>query len=150
MDEATSALAGLIPEYFPAALRERAKRVLSVHERIRRERGSNLVSFRFDLLKQKEYAELTQDILSLYEACIFRYGEGNYGHEDSIHQTGPLCDLYEGLYRAWARPGVQLAGRAIRCCLRLYQESGSCRLDNGPRFFGFRDKEDRSTMEARS
>src|SRR5258708_38814507 len=46
------------------------------------------------------------------------------GHEDSIHQTGPLCDLYEGLYRAWARPGVQLAGRAIRCCLRLYQESG--------------------------
>src|SRR6266403_5787578 len=51
------------------------------------------------------------------------------GHEDSIHQTGPLCDLYEGLYRAWARPGVQLAGRAIRCCLRLYQESGSCRLE---------------------
>jgi hypothetical protein len=48
---------------------------------------------------------------------------------ESIHQTGPLCDLYEGLYRAWARPGVQLAGRAIRCCLRLYQESGSCRLD---------------------
>src|SRR5258708_39426009 len=28
------------------------------------------------------------------------------GHEDSIHQTGPLCDLYEGLYRAWPRPGV--------------------------------------------
>ena len=71
MDEATSALTGLIPEDFPAALRERAKRVLSVRERVRRERGSSLVSFRFDLLKQKEYAELTQDILSLYEACIF-------------------------------------------------------------------------------
>ena len=53
MDEATSALTGLIPEYFPAALRERAKRVLSVRERIRRERGSNLVSFRFDLLETK-------------------------------------------------------------------------------------------------
>src|SRR5260370_24097089 len=54
------------------------------------------------------------------------------GHEDSIRQTDPLRDLYESLYRAWARPGVQLAGRAIRCCLRLYQESGPCRLDPDP------------------
>jgi hypothetical protein len=71
MDEATSALTGLIPEYFPAALRERAERVLSVRDRVRRERGSNLVSFRFDLLKEEEYAALTQDILILYEVCIF-------------------------------------------------------------------------------
>lgn len=42
MDEATSALTGLIPEDFPAALRERAKRVLSVRERVRRERGSRV------------------------------------------------------------------------------------------------------------
>src|SRR5258705_9332746 len=53
-------------------------------------------------------------------------------HEVSIRQTGPMRDLYEGLYRAWTRPGVQLAGRAIRCCLRLYQESGPCRLDPDP------------------
>src|SRR5882757_5493036 len=26
------------------------------------------------------------------------------GHEGDIGQTGPLCDLYEGLYRAWTRP----------------------------------------------
>ncbi len=71
MDEATSALTGLIPEYFPAALRERAERVLSVRDRVRRERGSNLASFRFDLLKGEEYAALTQDILILYEVCIF-------------------------------------------------------------------------------
>src|SRR5712672_2860631 len=32
------------------------------------------------------------------------------GHEGSLHQTGPLCDLYAGLYRAWwewpERPGA--------------------------------------------
>src|SRR5205823_5677166 len=54
------------------------------------------------------------------------------GHEGTIRQIGPLRDLYEGFYRAWARPGVQLARRAIRCCLRLYQESGPCRLDPDP------------------
>lgn len=71
MDEATTALTGLTPAYFPAAVRENAERILSVRERVRRERGSNVVSFRFDLLNKKEYAALTQDILSLYEACIF-------------------------------------------------------------------------------
>src|SRR5713101_2117775 len=35
------------------------------------------------------------------------------GHEDSIHQTGPLCDLYEGLYRPRTRPGIQLARRPV-------------------------------------
>src|SRR6266404_1134137 len=44
------------------------------------------------------------------------------GHEGTFGQAGPLRDLYPGLYRSWARPGVQLAGRAIRCCLRLYQD----------------------------
>jgi hypothetical protein len=43
-----------------------------------------------------------------------------------------LRDLYQGLYRAWARPGVQLAGRAIRCRLRLHQKPGSCGLDPDP------------------
>ena len=68
--EATSALTGLIPAYFPVALRKRAERVLSARERVRREH-SDAVSFRFDRLKEEEYAALTQDILSLYEACIF-------------------------------------------------------------------------------
>jgi hypothetical protein len=71
MDEATSALKGLIPGFFPAAMRERAERVLGVRERVRRESDSNVVLFRFDLLKPKECAALTQDILSLFEACIF-------------------------------------------------------------------------------
>ena len=47
-------------------------------------------------------------------------------------KAGPLCDLYQGLHRARARPGVQLAGRAIRCRLGLYQEPGPCRLDPDP------------------
>ena len=71
MDEATSALTSLIPEYFPIAIRERAERVLSVRERVRREHGSILVSFPFELLKPKECTALIQDILSLYEACLF-------------------------------------------------------------------------------
>jgi hypothetical protein len=70
MEEATSALTGLIPAYFPVALRKRAERVLSARERVRREH-SNAVSIRFDLLKEEECAALTQDIMSLYEACIF-------------------------------------------------------------------------------
>ena len=71
MDEATSALKGLIPQHFPLAIRERAERVLSVREKLRRDSESNLGSFPFDLLKPKECAALVRDILSLYEACIF-------------------------------------------------------------------------------
>src|SRR5258706_15711986 len=49
-------------------------------------------------------------------------------HETSFDQTSPLRDLYSGLDRARARPGIQLTGCAIRCCLGLYKESGPCRL----------------------
>jgi hypothetical protein len=71
IDEATSALMDLIPQYFPKAIRERAERVLSVREKLRRGHDSNVGSFPFDLLKPKECAALIRDILSLYEACIF-------------------------------------------------------------------------------
>ena len=71
LDEATYALTGLVPGYFPVPMRERAERVLSVREKVRREKGSDLVAFRFDRLRPKECASLAQDILSLYEACIF-------------------------------------------------------------------------------
>src|SRR5260221_5688275 len=54
------------------------------------------------------------------------------GHEGSFSQARPLRDLYEGFYRAWPRPGVQLAGRAIRGGLRLHQKPGPCRLDPDP------------------
>jgi transposase InsO family protein len=47
-------------------------------------------------------------------------------------QAGPLCDLHEGLHRARARSGIQLAGCPVRCRLRLYQEPGTCRLDPDP------------------
>lgn len=69
IDEATSALMDLIPQYFPKAIREKAERVLSVREKLRRDH--NVGSFPFDRLKPKECAALIQDILSLYEACIF-------------------------------------------------------------------------------
>ena len=71
LDEATSALMDLIPQYFPKAIREKAERVLSVREKLRRDYDSNVGSFPFDLLKPKECAALIRDILSLYEACIF-------------------------------------------------------------------------------
>ncbi|MDO8293364.1 MAG: hypothetical protein Q7T29_10960 [Gallionella sp.] len=71
IDEATSALMDLIPQYFPKAIREKAERVLSVREKLRRDHDSNVGSFPFDLLKPKECAALIRDILSLYEACIF-------------------------------------------------------------------------------
>ena len=70
IDEATSALTGLVPEYFPKAMREKAERVLGVREKVRRDHGSKLVSFPFDHLKPKECTALIQDILSLYEACL--------------------------------------------------------------------------------
>src|SRR5258707_14084172 len=54
------------------------------------------------------------------------------GHEGSFSQARPLRDLYEGFYRACPRPGVQLAGRAIRGGLRLHQKPGPCRLDPDP------------------
>ena len=71
MDEATSALTGLIPQHFPLAIRERAERILGVREKLRRDHPSNRKTFLFDLLKPRECAALIQDILSLYEACIF-------------------------------------------------------------------------------
>jgi len=71
IDEATSALTGLVPEYFPKAMRKKAERVLSVREKVRRDQGSKLVSFPFDHLKPRECTSLIQDILSLYEACLF-------------------------------------------------------------------------------
>ena len=71
LNEATSALTGLVPEYFPKAMREKAKRVLGVCEKVRRDHSSKLMSFPFDLLKPKECTALIQDILSLYEACLF-------------------------------------------------------------------------------
>ena len=71
IDEATSALVDLTPQYFPKAIREKAERVLSIREKLRRDDNSNVGSFPFDLMKPKECVALIRDILSLYEACIF-------------------------------------------------------------------------------
>src|SRR5258705_7218584 len=35
------------------------------------------------------------------------YRRWKLGHESSVGQTGPLCDLYPCLHRAWPRPGVK-------------------------------------------
>src|SRR5258706_1127560 len=56
------------------------------------------------------------------------------GHEDSILQTCPLCDLYDGLYLPWARPGVQLSCLAIQSSLRIIKYTGSYRLDIDSRY----------------
>jgi len=75
IDQATSALMDLVPQYFPKAIREKAERVLSVREKLQHHNDSNVGSFPFDLLKPKECAALIRDILSLYEACIFDMSE---------------------------------------------------------------------------
>src|ERR1700681_4963411 len=54
------------------------------------------------------------------------------GHEGSFSQAGPLRHLHPGLDRARAGPGVQLTGCPIRCCFRIYKESGPCRLGPDP------------------
>ena len=71
MDNATSALASLSPRYFPKTIREKAERVLTAREKLICDHDSKSVSFPFDRLKPKEFDELIQDILSLYEACVF-------------------------------------------------------------------------------
>ena len=40
------------------------------------------------------------------------------GHEGALGQAGPLCVLYEGLHRARARSGIQIAG----CVARRHRE----------------------------
>src|SRR5260370_31420636 len=50
-------------------------------------------------------------------------------HEGSLDQGRALCRLRPRLHGIWTRPGVQFAGRPIRCRVSLYKESGSCRLD---------------------
>ena len=70
IDEATSALTGLVPGDFPKAMRGKAESVLGVREKVRRDHGSKRVSFPFDQLKPKECTALIQDVLSLYEACL--------------------------------------------------------------------------------
>ncbi len=52
MGEVTSALAGLVPGDFPKAMREKAERVLSVRETVRRRHGSKLVSLRSSETKE--------------------------------------------------------------------------------------------------
>jgi hypothetical protein len=79
IDEATSALADLIPQYFPKSIRETAERVLSIREKLRRDDNSNVGSFPFDLMKPKECAALIRDILSI-RSMHFRYVEGNKGN----------------------------------------------------------------------
>ena len=71
IDEATSALADLTPQYSPKAIREKAERVLSIRAKFRRDVNSNVESYPFDLPKPKECVALIRDILNLYEACIF-------------------------------------------------------------------------------
>ncbi len=59
-------------------------------------------------------------------------GDGGSAMKAPSVKAGPLRDLYEGLHRPRARPGVQLTGRAIRCRLRLHQKPGPRRLDPDP------------------
>jgi hypothetical protein len=71
LDHATSALASLSPRYFPKTIREKAEKVLSIREQLSCDQESKSKCFPFDRLKPKECDALIQDILNLYEVCIF-------------------------------------------------------------------------------
>lgn len=68
IDQATSALTGLSAQSFPKPARERAERILKLREKIQRGHETKRAAKR---LKSKECVALIQDILSLYEECIF-------------------------------------------------------------------------------
>lgn len=70
LEDAISALANLSPRYFPKAMREKAERVLTIREKLVCDEDAKS-SLPFDRLKPKEFDALVQDILSLYEACVF-------------------------------------------------------------------------------
>jgi len=71
MNEATLPLVELSPEHFPVCIRRRAAFVLGARSRVRQVYyRSKLVSFEFGRLSPKEREELTESIVSLYEACI--------------------------------------------------------------------------------
>lgn len=76
MDRATFALTDLLPEHFPARIRGRANKVLSVRSRVRHQYGDSgdSVHFHFEWLSSKERDALISDILSLYEACLLDLG----------------------------------------------------------------------------
>src|SRR5258706_9903586 len=68
------------------------------------------------------------------------YRRRRLGHESSFGQTGPLCDLYPRLHRAWPRPtgmGPALAagdGDVRWVCYRAASESNGFVMlpRNGP------------------
>jgi hypothetical protein len=76
MDKATRELVKYRPEDFPARLRKRAVRVLTVREKVRRDYlAANDSYFHFECLKPKQRWALFSDILALYEACLIDMGK---------------------------------------------------------------------------
>ena len=78
MDRVTSCLCKFRPDEFPERIRNRARIVLSVRERVAREYPTDRL-YHFERLTTKQRRALKGDIIALYEACLFDLGAmGDY------------------------------------------------------------------------
>ena len=70
MDRVTFCLCLFRPEEFPERIRNRARMVLGVRERVAQEYPTDTL-YHFDRLTPKQRRALEGDIIALYEACLF-------------------------------------------------------------------------------
>jgi len=73
MDRVTYCLCLFRPEEFPERIRNRARMVLGVRERVAQEYRTDTL-FHFERLTPKQRRALEGDIVALYEACLFDLG----------------------------------------------------------------------------
>jgi hypothetical protein len=73
MDRVTYCLCTLRPEDFPERIRNRARMVLGVRQRVAQEYPTDTL-YHFERLTPKQRRALEGDIIALYEACLFDLG----------------------------------------------------------------------------
>jgi hypothetical protein len=73
MDRVTYCLCLLRPDEFPERIRNRARMVLGVRERVAHEYVTDTL-YHFERLTPKQRRALEGDIVALYEACLFDLG----------------------------------------------------------------------------
>jgi len=78
MDRVTYCLCLFRPEEFPERIRNRARMVLGVRERVAHEYDTDTL-YHFERLTPKQRRALEGDIIALYQACLFDLGAmGNH------------------------------------------------------------------------
>jgi hypothetical protein len=76
VDNATLALASLRSDDFPERIRNRATIVLCAREKVATNNGTD-TRYHFERLTPRQRKSIADDIIALYEACIFDLGRMN-------------------------------------------------------------------------